>query len=76
MANMSFTVFNAFRKAGVDEETARTAAEEIAKLSADSELNQINVRLAKLETDLGYLKWITGATFLAVIATLLKDIVG
>jgi hypothetical protein len=52
---------DALRKAGVDDDTARKAAEEVAGFEN---------RLSKVEADLGLLKWMVGANITLTFALL------
>lgn len=63
MALMMAEVYEALLEAGASEEKARKAAEAVA---------QYENRLAKIEADVGLLKWMVGFNLVATMAILFK----
>lgn len=51
MANINFAVFNAFRKAGVEEDVAREAAEAVAHAAGERDLDALRSDFAKLRDE-------------------------
>jgi hypothetical protein len=67
MALMLGKLYDALRLAGVPEEKAREAAEEVAAYEKD---------LAEIKSDLRRLKWLTGTTLAGVIAVVIRVFTG
>jgi hypothetical protein len=67
MALMLGKLYDALRAAGVPEEKAREAAEEVATFEKD---------LAEIKSDVRLLKWITGTTLAGVIALVVRNFTG
>ena len=61
MATALMNVYHAFRSAGVSEDQAQKAAEELAGYEN---------RFAKLETDMATVKWMLGVVIALVLAVL------
>jgi hypothetical protein len=67
MALMLGKLYDALRAAGVPEDKAREAAEEVATFDKD---------LAEIKSDVRVLKWITGTTLAGVIALVVRNFTG
>jgi hypothetical protein len=67
MALMLGKLYDALRAAGVPEDKAREAAEEVATYEKD---------LAEIKSDVRLLKWITGTTLAGVIALVVRNFTG
>jgi hypothetical protein len=67
MALMLGKLYDALRLAGVPEEKAREAAEEVAAYEKD---------LAEIKSDLRLLKWLTGTTLAGVVAVVIRVFTG
>ena len=65
MAMMLGRLYQALRTAGVPDDQAREAAEEVADFEK---------QLADLRSDVRLIKWITGTTLAAVVALLLQSL--
>jgi hypothetical protein len=63
MALMLGKLYDALRAAGVPEDKAREAAEEVATFEKD---------LAEIRSDVRVLKWITGTTLAGVLALVIR----
>ena len=63
MALMLGKLYDALRAAGVPEDKAREAAEEVATFEKD---------LAEIKSDVRVLKWITGPTLAGVLALVIR----
>jgi hypothetical protein len=63
MALMLGKLYDALRAAGVPEDKAREAAEEVATFEKD---------LAEIKSDVRVLKWITGTTLAGVLALVIR----
>ena len=63
MALMLGKLYDALRTAGVPEDKAREAAEEVATFEKD---------LAEIRSDVRVLKWITGTTLAGVLALVIR----
>jgi hypothetical protein len=67
MALMLGKLYDALRAAGVPEDKAREAAEEVATFEKD---------LSEIKADVRVLKWITGTTLAGVIALVVRNFTG
>ena len=63
MALMLGRLYDALRSAGVPDDKAREAAEEVAAYEKD---------LAEFKSDLRLLKWLTGTTLAGVVAVVVR----
>lgn len=83
MTALVFELFEALKRAGVDEETARRAAQAVLSIDDKSQLATkadlielriaIETRLARLETDITWIKWIiTGGVGLYVLRSIME----
>jgi hypothetical protein len=66
MATMISEVYDAFKEAGVSDETARKAAETLA--SYESQFAGIRGELSDIRGDLKLVKWMIGTVFVGVLA--------
>ena len=67
MALMLGKLYDALRAAGVPEDKAREAAEEVATFDKD---------LAEIKADVRVLKWISGTTLAGVVALVVRNFTG
>ncbi len=76
MSTMIVEIYEAFKKAGVDEELAKKAAEAISadQTATKSDINKIEKEIVEVKGEIKLVKWMITLVIIINIIPILKDV--
>ncbi len=77
MTTMISEVYQAFRKAGVPEEEARSAAEALSaeSIATKGDIQLLDKKIDQLQAEIVIVKWMLGVVIAAVVIPLIKSLI-